>query len=195
MSQRMNITGALLAGGKSRRMGFNKAFIEVDGKPIIERNLRVLESIFDEVFVVANDMAVYEGLGVRVVSDIFRGAGALGGIHTALFYSSREYTFVTACDMPYLNGDVIRAMCDLRDGFHIYIPFIEDRYHPLHALYSRRCLKRIESMIEEGNLRVTDLTTALSVKRLDEGYFKGLPVISSIDNVNTKDDLSRLGLC
>lgn len=186
------MTGAILAGGKSRRMGFNKAFIKLNDETIIERSVKLLKKIFDDTIVVANEPLLYENLSVRIVTDIYKGAGSLGGIYTALFHSKGEYAFVTACDMPCLDEGAIRTMLSPADSFDAFIPCINGRYHPMHALYSRRCMRPIEEMIKSGNLKVGDLIDRIRVKALELKDFKGQPIEMSVENINTKDDLLRI---
>lgn len=187
------MTGAILAGGMSRRMGFNKAFIKTDGETIIERSVRLFRVEFDEVFIVANDILLYEGLSARVVADIIKGAGSLGGIYTAVFHAKGDRAFVAACDMPYLDPGAIKKTIEFPlGGFDAIVPFIGGRYHPMHAVYSRKCLKPIKAMIDEGNLRINDLFEFIRVKKLTEDHFKGLPIEASVENVNTREDLKRI---
>ncbi len=188
----IKLSASILAGGQSSRMGFNKAFIKIGGEPIIERAVRLLKAGFEDVNIIANDIVLYEGLGVPVFADIIKGAGSLGGIYTALFHASTEAVFVAACDMPYMDLGVIRKVSGEADGFDAAVPFINGRLHPLHAAYSKRCMKTIEEMIKGGNLRITDLFEKIRAKRLTEDDLKGLPFESSVENVNTKEDLERV---
>lgn len=197
------MTGAVLAGGKSRRMGSNKAFIEIEGESIIKRVLKVIKSVFDgtntgtntdsNTIIVADGVLLYEGLSTRVVADIFKGAGSLGGVYTALFHSTGGYVFVAACDMPFIDRGCIKKVIKERGGaYDAFIPFVDGRYHPMHALYSKRCMRPIESMIKEGNLRITDLIERIRVKKLTEDDFNGLPIRASVMNINTMEELEGL---
>ena len=187
-------SGAILAGGMSRRMGFNKAFIKIDGIPIIERASRTMAAVFSSPVIIANDTTLYSHLGLPVYPDVIKDAGSLGGIYTALFHSKEEYAFVTACDMPWLDAGCIRRVLENVEGEDCVIPFISGRLHPMHAAWSKNCMKEIENMIDEGNLRINDLLGRLRIKKLGEESFKGLPIVRSVENVNTKDDLERTGL-
>lgn len=186
------MTGAILAGGLSSRMGVNKAFIKINDETIIGRTLRIFREEFDDVFIVANDLLPFESLGVRVVADIIKGAGSLGGVYTALFHAETEFTFVAACDMPCLDAGAIKKVISRPEGHQAVTPFIDGKYHPMHALYSRKCRKPIKAMINEGNLRITDLFDKIHTMRLKEEDFKGLPIAASVENVNTREDLARL---
>ncbi len=188
------MTGAVLAGGQSRRMGTNKAFIKVGGLTIVERVLGVLKEVFDERLIIADDVELFRGLGARAIPDFYKGAGSLGGIYTALLNSSSETTFVTACDMPDINASAVKRVISAPlDGALAVVPFIGGRAHPMHALYHRECLRPIEKMIKAGNLRITHLLDNIEVKRLRENDFKGLAIKESVANINTREELQRRG--
>ncbi|MEK6531242.1 MAG: molybdenum cofactor guanylyltransferase [Deltaproteobacteria bacterium] len=193
----INMTGAILAGGRSRRMGFNKAFIKTEGKTIIERTLGILKQglNIDEVFIVANDIDAYEFLDCRVYSDIIKGAGSMGGIYTALFHSASEHTFIAACDMPLINQKAIQTLSGSIDGkAFAVVPFIQGRFHPLHAIYSKKCLKPIDGLLKKGEKRISTLLSDIKIKKLDERDFNGIPIEDSVRNINTKEDLIGAGL-
>ncbi|MBI5886577.1 MAG: molybdenum cofactor guanylyltransferase [Deltaproteobacteria bacterium] len=186
------MTGVILAGGQSRRMGFNKAFIEIDGSTIIERAIWVFRDVFDEVFIAAGDVLVYADLDVAVVSDVIKDAGSLGGVYTALFHANADKVFVAACDMPFLDAACIRRVIKTQGKFDAVTPFISGRPHPMHTLYSRRCMKHIEAMIQEGNLRITDLFDKVRTRQLTEDAFSKLDIKTSITNVNTREELEAV---
>ena len=104
---KVEVTGVILAGGKSSRMGKNKALLELGGKRIIESEINLFKSIFKEVILVTNSPLEYAGFDIKIVTDIFPEKGSLGGIYTGLFYSSYDYSFVASCDMPFLRRDMI----------------------------------------------------------------------------------------
>ena len=188
-----SFSGAILAGGQSRRMGFNKAFLELEGSTVIARAVHVMTAVFSSPAIIANDTTLYGHLGLPVYPDIIKDAGSLGGIYTAL-YHSKDYAFVVACDMPWLDPGCIRRVLDNVDGEDCVIPFISGRLHPMHAAWSKGCMNEIEAMINQGNLRINDLLKRLKIKRLTEEYFGGLPIERSVENVNTRQDLERTGL-
>ena len=188
-----SFSGAILAGGQSRRMGFNKAFLELEGSTVIARAVHVMTAVFSSPAIIANDTTLYGHLGLPVYPDIIKDAGSLGGIYTAL-YHSKDYAFVVACDMPWLDPGCVRRVLDNVDGEDCVIPFISGRLHPMHAAWSKGCMNEIEAMINQGNLRINDLLKRLNIKRLTEEYFGGLPIERSVENVNTRQDLERTGL-
>ena len=104
------LTGIILSGGKSTRMGENKALIPIDGVPIIERIHRLFQELFEEVIIVSNEKHLYKRLSARIVADLLPDKGALGGLYTGLFFSSFHHAFCVACDMPFLNGKLIEYL-------------------------------------------------------------------------------------
>lgn len=186
------MTGVILAGGQSTRMGFNKAFIRVDGEVIIERSVALFKSLFDDVFISTNEVLRYENLGVRVISDVIKDCAAIGGLHSALFHTNASTVFVAACDMPYLDAETIKKTIDMCEGFDAAVPYLNGAFHPLHAAYKKECIKQIEAMIADGNLRLHSLLENIRVRKLTEEDYKGLPAIKSVVNVNTREDLISL---
>lgn len=188
------VTGAILAGGQSRRMGFNKAFIELEGRSIISRAVDVMTAVFGSPVIIANDPSLYSHLGLPIYPDVIQGAGSLGGIYTALYRSKTDYAFVVACDMPWLDAKCIRTVIDAIDGADCVIPFISGKLHPMHAAWSKETMGRLEAAIKSGNLRVNDLLKGLNLRMLTIDHFNGLPIERSVENVNTKEDLERTGI-
>jgi len=184
------MTGAVLAGGQSRRMGTNKAFIEVEGVPIIERVLAVLGEVFERRLIIADDVHLFHGLGATAIPDYYKGAGSLGGIYTALLNSDSRQTFVTACDMPDIRPEAVKRLISTpRDDALVIIPYINGRLHPMHALYDKRCLAPIEEMIKKGELRIMDLFNEIKIKKLTEDEFSGVDIAASVANINTRQEL------
>src|SRR5262245_43004399 len=121
-----------MAGGRSRRMGRDKAWLDVgDGRPIVQRAVDVLREVADDVFVVANDER-YASLGVRVVPDRFVDGGALGGIATGVGAAAHDRVLVAACDMPFLRADVFRLLLDRSDGADAVVPRVGGEYETMH---------------------------------------------------------------
>src|SRR3989339_729492 len=104
------VTGVILAGGKSRRFGKNKSFIQIDGTPLIERVVTVMGSVFEHRLLVTNTPEEYAYLGLPMVQDLIKGIGPLGGIYTGLETIADDAGFFVACDMPYLNADLVRHL-------------------------------------------------------------------------------------
>ncbi len=145
-----DITGVILVGGKSRRMGQDKAFLEVDGKPIFERVLAVFGEHFARVVLVGDRAERFAGYGLPVLPDIYPGS-SLGGLYTGLLHAATEYIFVSSCDIPFPNGDVLRYLCSLRNGYDAVVQTNANGYEPLFALYSKNCLEPIRALLDSGD--------------------------------------------
>jgi len=147
--QQRDITGVILVGGKSRRMGKDKAFLEVAGKPMFERVLDLFRESFARVLLVGNGGERFAGYGVTVAPDIYPGS-SLGGLYTGLHDAETEYVFVSSCDIPFPSAGVIDHLCSLREGFDAVVPSTGYGYEPLFALYSKSCLAPIKAQLDSG---------------------------------------------
>jgi molybdopterin-guanine dinucleotide biosynthesis protein A len=184
------ITGVILSGGKSLRMGEDKAFIKIEGTPIIERIFLLLERLFQEVIVITNQGERYHYLGAKVYEDLIPNLGALGGLYTGIARSSFPYSFVIACDMPYVNRAVIEHLTEKTGDYDAIIPRTEDGLQPLHALYSRRCLEAITEILRENKKRIVDFFPLVRVRIVEENGFHSLdPHRESFINLNTPEDV------
>ena len=186
----MSVTAAIMAGGKSKRMGQDKAWIELDGEPIIRRVANVLALVADEVIVVANDPR-YAALGLRVVPDRFPDGGALGGIATGVSAATHDRVLVAACDMPFLSAEVWRVLLDHRYEADVVIPRIGGEYETLHALYTKACLAPMERALGAGKMRVISFFDEVRVQAIDERELRVAdPTLRSFTNVNTPEELA-----
>jgi len=188
-SQRVDATGIVLAGGRSSRMGRNKAILEVGGERIIDRTVSLFNSLFKEVILVTNTPDEYAGLGVKMVTDILPDKGSLGGIYTGLFHASRNYSFIASCDMPFLNRRLIEFLLNLKVGYDVVVPRLNSGHEPLHAVYSKGCLNPIEAMIKKGDLRIIGFYPVVNVREVSEeelGPYLSDP--SPFMNINTPDE-------
>ncbi|MBI5539024.1 MAG: molybdenum cofactor guanylyltransferase [Bacteroidia bacterium] len=155
------ITLAILAGGKSSRIGGrNKALLEIDGITFIQRIHQKLSPVFNNVIVVSNELTDFGIENIVVYSDIIKGIGPLGGIHSALENSIEPAIFVVSCDMPFVDSEIAVDMTNefLKNQPDILVPLIGTYEEPLFALYSKSLVGQIESMVSSTNGRpVTDL--------------------------------------
>jgi molybdenum cofactor guanylyltransferase len=204
-----DLTGIILAGGKSRRMGGrNKAFLELGGHPLIEIVIGHVQSVCAEVMIVAGDTSPYTGLGVPLVEDRFRGVGVLGGLHAGLEAASHELALIAGCDMPFLNPDLLRAFAEWAERYDVAVlrhapphspplrggdapqgqkgrQFIE----PLHAAYRRTCLPAIEAAISAGERRIVSFFPHVRVRYVTSAEIVSIdPGLRSFRNVNTPEE-------
>ena len=180
------MTGIILSGGKNLRMGSNKAFIEVNGKRLIDRTVGLFKDIFKEVILVTNSPLEYLDQDVKIVTDIIKKKGALGGIYTGLFYSTFDYSFVSACDMPFLNRNFIEYMIANIENNDIVVPNTADGLQPLHAIYSSKCLNPIKRLIDNDSLKITGLYKKLKISKIPGDTIKSFdPEGNMFFNVRT----------
>lgn len=144
-----DITGVILIGGKSRRMGRDKAFLEVAGQPLFEIVLELFREHFDRVLLVGNREERFAPYGLPVVPDIYPGS-SLGGLYTGLHHAETDHVFVSSCDLPYPNAEVLRYLCSLKDGYDAVVPSTSYGYEPLFALYAKSSLAPIRAQLEKG---------------------------------------------
>jgi molybdopterin-guanine dinucleotide biosynthesis protein A len=188
----IKVTGVLLAGGKSRRMGEDKRYLVVGEQTLLERGLGVLRSIFQEVLVVIAQDSPPLGVDARVVRDLVPDCGSLGGLYTGLTQATAPCIFVVACDMPFLDQAVIAQFTSRRATADIVMAKLAARLHPMHALYGKRCLPAVEQMIGARQLKIQEMVShaSLRVQYVTEADLLTIdPSWHSFQNVNTPADL------
>ena len=187
----LNITGIVLAGGVSRRMGSDKALLSVGGVSSIERTAQSLGEVCTEVLLSINDSRPYDFLGLRAVKDIFTGQGPMAGLHACLTVSHTAWNAVVACDMPFARADIIQALLRIEAGSAVIddsgatdievtpdfwlntarpkarldavIPVVEGKPQPLLALYNQVVLASLEDRLRRNELRLMDWLRELKV--------------------------------
>lgn len=189
------MTAVILAGGRASRMGFcDKAFLEIGGRSLIDRQLEALRKLFKKIIIVTNSPDKYRRIkGVEVISDIIPHQGPLGGIYSGLKASKDRYNFVVACDMPFLSGPLIKYISARKDKYDIIIPRIEKKSHPLFGIYSKNCVPVIEGMLKQDRLKISNIfprvKTHFILKKEIIRFDKDL---DSLVNINSMEDLMRI---
>ena len=189
------VSAIVLCGGKSSRMGFDKAFLRIEDETLVERQVQLLSGRFKKVILVTNSPGRYKSRGrVKVVTDIVRGLGPLGGLYTGLQNSGSEYNLVAACDMPFINLNLAAYMAgSIKEGFQAVVPYYKKRYQPLFAVYSRDCLEKIREALAGNKLKLARLLGELKVRKviMKELVKFGDPEVF-FRNINTPRDLRLL---
>ena len=186
-----DITGVILAGGKSSRFGINKAFSEINGSRLIDIVAGLLTSIFTRTVLITNSPEEYSYLGLPIRKDLIRGLGPIGGILTGLEDISDEAGFFIACDMPFVSEDLIRYIVSVRGEFDAVVPKIDWKIEPLHALYRKSCLPVIRELIASGVYQTIKAFDRLNVRYLNEAEIKANdPQMRSFFNVNRPEELT-----
>ncbi|UFS68531.1 formate dehydrogenase accessory sulfurtransferase FdhD [Geomonas sp. RF6] len=187
------VTGVILAGGKSSRMESNKALLPIKGERFIERLYRQLSEVCAEVLVVTNTPEVYHFLPCRKVPDHFPGAGSLAGIHAGLRHSATPFIFAVACDMPYLNTELVRHLAVAAPGHEVVLPRSAHGYEPLHAIYARSCAERMEEALAAGERKIIKAFDWSRVQVVGEEEIREIdPHFQSFRNVNTPEEYHSL---
>jgi molybdopterin-guanine dinucleotide biosynthesis protein A len=188
------MTSIVLAGGKSLRLGRNKALEEIGGQTLIQRVINRLELLGTEVTVVVaqGDQLFLPDSRTKVVVDVYPAKGALGGIYSGLKAAPSFHSLVVACDMPFLNINLLRYLMELCPAFDVVIPRLEGKLEPLNAVYSKNCLGPMESMLHAGRLRIADFLPAVRVRYVDDAEVEKFdPQRLSFFNINSEADLER----
>lgn len=188
----MEITGAVLCGGKSSRIGMEKAFRTLNGKPIFEQVLEVLEKIFENIVISSNNRRLFSPYGFPVIEDIYKDKDAIGGIYSVLKNISTQYVFVVACDMPFIDENAIRYLINQANGYDVVVPKVKGKYQPLFALYSKNCIDLIERNILNHRLKIVDIIEQMNSKIVSGKELKKICNIEkNFFNINTEDDFLK----
>ena len=189
----LTVSGIVLVGGQSSRLGMDKSFINVNGQSLIEHIVAKLTRLSDDVIIVTNSPDEYDHLEARLIGDIYPGKGALGGIYSGLRAAANAYSLVVACDMPFLDLNLLRYMIILAREHDVVIPRIGGLPEPLHAIYSKSCLEPIDRLLARGGLKIIDFFSEVRVRYVEEGEVNIFdPQHLSFFNVNTPNDLEEM---
>jgi molybdenum cofactor guanylyltransferase len=193
----LDVSCIILAGGKSSRLGRNKVVEKLGNRSLLERVVSCLSSLKTElIIVVAGDSTLPQLTDfpdLKIVEDIYAGKGSLGGVFTGVSVSKSFYNLVVACDMPFLNIDLLQYMVGLAENYDVVIPKNEDGIlEPLHALYSRNCLGPMEYLIKQNRLSILELYPMVKVRYVDYTQIKNFDLKHlSFFNINTESELCK----
>lgn len=187
-----DITGVILIGGKSRRMGRDKAFLKIASKTLFEGVLEIFRESFDRIVLVGDRAERFTGYSLPVFPDIYPGS-ALGGLYTGLYHSATEHVFVSSCDLPFPNQAVVRHLCSLKSGFDAVVPTLEHGFEPLFALYAKSCLGPMKILLESGNFSACGYYPKIRVRYVQGEELARLDRDGrSFMNVNTPEELEKI---
>ena len=183
-----NITGVILVGGKSLRMGQDKAMLKLNGQPLAERIIQTLQTCFDHLLLVGDQPERFSAYGLPVVADRYPGS-SLGGLYTGLYAAATERIFVASCDLPFPNQSLIRLICAEAGAYDAVVPVTQQGREPLFALYRKSALPAMQTALDSGNYRITDLLQRLQVKEIDQEQIRKIdPAGQALRNINTPDE-------
>lgn len=191
--KKLKATGIILAGGKNSRIGTEKAFLEAqEGQLLIDNILYHFRRIFPDIIIVTNNPKAYLKFKVKVAEDLIKDKGPLGGIFSGLCFSNNELNFVVACDMPFINSDLIRYILKKPKEYDVVVPKIRGKAESLFARYSKTALPTIFSNLMKSQLKIQEVLKKLNVLKIDlEEIERFDPEGLSFFNINTKEDFEK----
>ncbi len=191
----MKVTSIVLAGGKSLRLGRSKALETIGGKSLLECVAERLRPLTNQILIVTSrEQLDLPGAGkAEILVDLYPGKGPLGGIYTGLLASRSSHSIVVACDMPFLNTELLRYMVELSGDFDAVVPRLgEGMVEPLHAIYSRSCLDIMKTQLERNQLGINTFLSMVRVRYVERAECQRLDLqLLSFFNINYQSDLDR----
>ncbi|SMC38020.1 molybdenum cofactor guanylyltransferase [Sporomusa malonica] len=189
----MAVSGIILAGGRSSRMGRDKTLLSFNNETLIERTIKKLSSFVDEIIIASNDTAKYNFSDFREVPDIYPGMGPLAGMHAGLRAAQNQYSFIVSCDMPLFTVELARYLLERRAGYDVIAPEIQQCWEPLCAVYSRNCITPIEQCLQAGVSQVYQFYPQVRVLKIPESELQTVGNLEELFyNLNTPEDLNHL---
>ncbi len=189
----MRVTGVIQAGGKSIRMGGQpKALLELGGRRIIERVVTALEKSVDDLLIVTNTPELYEFLSLPMVADVFPDHGSLGGIYSGLRAAAGDAAFTVACDMPFLQPEIVKLVVARAAEGDVVIPRVGEQLETMHASYQKTCLRYMETALRAKRFKIVGFFARVRVVEIDETEVARYadPSVAFM-NVNTPEELAR----
>ena len=191
----MEVTSTVLAGGKSLRLGRSKALEVIGGRSLIERVVERLEPVTSQLLIVtSNEQSDLPAVrGAEVLIDLYPGKGPLGGIYTGLVAARSSQSIAVACDMPFINSELLRHMIEMSPDFDVVVPRWKDGWiEPLHAIYSKNCLTNMKVQVENKQLGIYSFFDELRVRYVEEEECRGFdPELLTFFNINGESDLEQ----
>lgn len=162
----------ILAGGDSSRVGQNKALLDFENKTLIELIINELIKEFQKIFIVTKNKDDYYFINnqkIEIVEDLIKNnSSVLEAVYTGLFFSDNEYNFITSCDRPYINIELIKYLYSFTNNYDIVCPIYEYKPAHLHAFYSKKCLDIIKEKIDKGDKNLSKIFRDFNVKYIQE---------------------------
>lgn len=150
----MKASGVILAGGRSSRMKFNKAFAEIGGRQVINIIVDKFAGLFDEIIIISNEPQLYEQIGPHIYPDVYPRMGPVSGIHSGLYHARYDKAFVLGCDVPFINMELVEYMINKLGDYDSVVPEIDSYLQPLSAVYSRKCLPVLTDCLESNRVKL-----------------------------------------
>lgn len=194
-SNRHMVSGAILAGGENRRFPVLKSFVKINGVAVIEKNISLLKMMCNEAFISTNSPELYFRQQVNMFGDIFPAMGPMSGIHASLLNAKNENLLITACDMPFLNENILSFICkkhlEVTESipYDATIPIYNKKRQPLCGIYRKTALPFLEKNLLEGKNSMSLFLMEIKTNFINEAEIKEIdPYGNSFVNINTIED-------
>lgn len=188
---KQKITGIILAGGKSRRMGAEKGLLRLSGKFMIEYSINILNQVCDKIIISENSNA-YDFLGYPVVADIFPNSGPMGGIYSAMKHSDTELNLVLSCDMPFITKEMLCFLIDNISNHEVAVPWYGDqKFEPMCAVYHQKVIPVFEKFIQSNNFKIPDAFKQVKTNKIQMSDDLEVYNPQLFENINSKIELQR----
>jgi len=189
----MGISGIILAGGRSVRMGQDKTLMTFNNETLVEHTIKEMKKIADEIIIASNDTNKYNLPGLIEIPDIYPGMGPLGGMHAGLIKAKNDYAFVVSCDMPLFSSKLASFLLEQRAGYDVVVPEIGEYLEPLCAVYSKRCIKAIEKCLRTDIRKVIKFYPDVKVLKVSKSELSNVGEAETLFfNLNTPEDYQVL---
>lgn len=186
----MDVTGIILAGGKSSRMGTDKGLQELCGKPLISYSIRLLSELCSTI-IISSSSDAYKSFGYKTVADEIPGIGPMGGVFSVLKQSKTDKNLVLSCDLPFVSKELLLFILKNSEGYQVAVPWEGDQhYEPLCGFYHLSVLEQMQGFIQNGNYKLPDLFKEISINRLVINKELDFYTEELFLNVNSKHDLA-----
>ncbi|MBP1950764.1 molybdenum cofactor guanylyltransferase [Virgibacillus litoralis] len=184
----MNISGVVLSGGKSSRMGTNKSLLTLEGKPVIEHITNELQLVSHTVSVISNNPSSFDFLNLDLYGDRYLNSGPLAGLESAMYNIGADVYIFAACDMPFVHKDVFNYLLQSLGEYDAVIPIYKEKMHPLSGIYTCNVLPNIQQLLANNQLKVRELFDHINVKYVrDFGHISEHILTRHFFNMNYPD--------
>lgn len=184
-----NITGYILSGGKSSRMGEDKGLKIFNGKPLVQTVIDQMQRAVDKVVIVSNN-SDYQQFGLEVIEDEVKNIGPAGGIYTALQHSKTDKNFIVSCDMPFITAEAIAFVLKNCNDSEIILPERNGQLEPLFGVYSKKCLPKWKTLMDNDCIKLQKMVTNFDLKLVhisqDNSFSEKL-----FQNLNTPNEFTN----
>lgn len=184
----MDISGIILCGGLSSRMGEDKGLVSYQGLALIEYSISVLIELTDQIFL-STANPVYQKFGYPLIPDIVESIGPMGGVFSCMSALKVPDYFVLSCDIPHVTADLAKRLLSFANSYDVSVPVTEDnKIHPLFGYYSNRVLPYMKTQIDNKNFRMIDLLKKVKTNYLSISQNRSLSS-DMLKNINSRKDV------